>query len=88
MRAQLLLTLIVCSGVHILFTWGTLSNWNDHGVIQICAFRWAHPGGYHALPTSLIEAMPLDAFMTAFFTCLGASAWTRDRTRAGSMTHC
>ena len=69
---QLFLTLIICSGVHVLFTWGSLSNWNDHAVVQVCLFRWAHPAGYSSLPTSLAEAMPVDAVLTAFFTCLGA----------------
>jgi hypothetical protein len=69
---QLLLTLIICSGVHVLFTWGSLSNWNDHAAVQVCLFRWSHPAGYSSLPTSMAEAMPIDAVLTAFFTCLGA----------------
>ena len=70
--AQLLLTLIICSSVHVLFTWGSLSNWNDHRVVDVCLYRWAHPAGWSSLPTSLAEAMPIDAVMTAFFACLGA----------------
>ena len=69
---QLLLTTIICSGVHVLFTWGQLSNWNDHRAVAVCLFRWSHPAGYSAMGTSLAEAMPIDATLTAFFTCLGA----------------
>ena len=69
---QLLLTLFICSSVHVLFTWGSLSQWNDHSPVQVCLFRWAHPSGYSGLGTSLAEAMPIDAVLTAFFTCLGA----------------
>ena len=69
---QLLLTLIICSGVHVLFTWGSLSNWNDHAAVQVCLFRWSHPAGYSSLPTSLAEAMPIDAVLTAFFESLAS----------------
>ena len=70
--AQLLLTMCICSGVHVLLSWGQLSNWNDHALVPICLYRWSHPAGFHGLGTSLAEAMPVDACMTAFFTCLGA----------------
>lgn len=69
---QLTLTLFICGGIHVLFGWGAMSNWNDHEPVDMCLFEWAHPAGYHALPTSLAVAMPLDAVLTAFFTCLGA----------------
>ena len=42
---QLLLTLVICSGVHVLFTWGELTNWNDHYAVPVCLFRWSHPAG-------------------------------------------
>ena len=40
--------------------------------MPICLYRWSHPAGFHGLGTFLAEAMPVDACMTAFFTCLGA----------------
>lgn len=69
---QLTLTLMICGGVHVLFVWGSLTNWNDHYAVEVCLFRWAHPTGYNGMGTSLAEAMPIDAVLTAFFTCLGA----------------
>lgn len=83
---QLVLTLIICSGVHISFTWGELSGWNDHEPTDICLFRWSHPAGYHGLPTSLVETMPLDAAMTSFFTCLGGMKRMAD-VRRGVLPH-
>lgn len=41
-------------------------------MMRVCLFKWEHPAGFHAMPTSLAEAMPIDAVMTAFFACLGA----------------
>ena len=83
---QLVLTLIICSGVHITFTWGTLTNWNDHHVIDVCLFRWAYPDGYKKMPTSLAEAMPVDAALTAFFTCAGGMK-RMDDVRRGLLPH-
>ena len=83
---QLALTTVICTGVHVLFVWGSLSNWNDHYVVGVCLFRWAHPAGYHGMGTSLAEAMPVDAVMTAFFTCLGAMKRI-DEVQRGSIAH-
>jgi hypothetical protein len=70
--AQLLLCFLICVGAHVLITWGQLSNWADHELVDVCLFRWAHPAGFHGLGTSLAEAMPVDATLTAFLACLGA----------------
>ena len=69
---QLFLTLTICSSVHTLMSWGSVSNWAAHEPIGVCVFAWSHPTGYSGMGTSLMEVMPIDALVTAFFACLGA----------------
>ena len=58
---QLGLTFIVSVGLHILISWGMLTNWNDHEPVDICLFAWAHPAGYSGAPTSIAQSLPIDA---------------------------
>ena len=83
---QLLLTVVICGGVHTLMGWGSLSNWSQHDLVSICLTRWAHPAGYKAMGTALVEEVPVDAILTAFFACLGAMKRTADVQR-GSAPH-
>ena len=85
---QLTLTLAVCSSVHVLLSWGTMSDWAAHDPVDICLFAWAHPDGYGTLSlgVTLMVSMPVDAIATAFFACLGAMARMGDVQR-GYIAH-
>ena len=69
-KVQMFLTIIVSVGLHILISWGMLTNWNDHFAVKMCLFEWAHPAGYSGAPTCIAQTLPVDSAVVAFVVCL------------------
>ena len=81
--AEVLVSACICAGIHVLVTWGSLSDWNAHALVDACLYRWDHPRGFGEL---MAQDIPLDAFFTALFVCLGQAVRQSD-VRRGSLPH-
>ena len=51
------------AGIHLLATWGSLSGWGSHRLVDVCLYKWNHPSGYGAL---MAQDIPISAFVTTF----------------------
>ena len=83
---QLIYTAIICAGIHVLMTWGEVTNWGQHYEMDVCVFRWAHPAGFRSIPVAMVWVIPTDAFLVAFFVCLGQTKRAVD-VRRGVLPH-
>lgn len=66
--------------------WQETTNWGDHDPVEVCLFTWAHPATYSGTGIMMSEAMPLDAVLTAFFTCMGGMK-RMQQVRLGKLNH-
>ena len=57
---QLIYTAIICAGIHVLMTWGEVTNWGQHYEMDVCVFRWAHPAGFRSIPVAMVWVIPTD----------------------------
>ena len=83
---QLIYTALICAGIHVLMTWGEVTNWGQHYEMDVCVFRWAHPAGFRSIPVAMVWVIPTDAFLVAFFVCLGQTKRAVD-VRRGVLPH-